>query len=237
MTTVISLSNINLTGINDKYIIKNINFDINKGDCIVFSGHNGAGKTTLFKIITGLVKPTSGNVKFFDNTTNSNIKKQIGYIPQINNFKKNLPVSVRQAIEIGLSAKKGIFTKISKQDSTFIDNIAKKLEIYHLLNSPVGKLSGGEMQKVSIARVLVQEANIILLDEPLSHLDTKSQKNIIKIIEDIHFKKTATILIILHNSEQIPKCCNKIITMENGEIVSCNDRLQGYIEATKKQIT
>ena len=225
MSALISLSNINLIETNNKYILKNINLDIHNGDCIVFYGHNGAGKTTLFKIINDLVKPTSGNIKIFNNIINNNLKKKIGYIPQTNKFEKNLPISVRQAIEIGLFAKKGIFTKVSEQDNNFIDNIAKKLEIYHLLNIPIGKLSGGEMQKVSIARVLVQEATIILLDEPLSHLDTKSQKNIIKIIEDIHLNKKATILIILHNFEQIPKCCNKIITMENGEIISCNNVL------------
>ena len=74
------------------------------------------------------------------------------------------------------------------------------------------------MQKVSIARVLAQEADIILLDEPLSHLDTKSQKSIIKLIEDIHSVKKVTVLIILHSFEQKPECCNRIITMENGEI-------------------
>lgn len=218
MTAVISLSKINLIESNNKYILKNINLDINKSDCIVFSGHNGAGKTTLFKIINGLIKPTSGNIKICDNTINDKTKKRVGYVPQINKFEKNIPVSVRQAIQIGLFAKKGIFAKLSKQDNSFIEDIAKKLEIYHLLDTPVGKLSGGEMQKVSIARVLAQEADIILLDEPLSHLDTKSQKSIIKLIEDIHSIKKVTVLIILHSFEQKPECCNRIITMENGEI-------------------
>ena len=218
MAAVISLSQINLIETNNKYILKNINLDIQKSDCIVFSGHNGAGKTTLFKIINGLVKPTSGNIKIFEKSINSKIKKQIGYIPQINKFEKNIPINVKQAIQIGLFAKKSIFTKISQQDNSFIDNVAKKLEIYHLLNIPIGKLSGGEMQKVSIARVLAQEADIILFDEPLSHLEKKKKKSIIKLIEDIHSVKKTTILIILHNFEQIPKCCNRIITMENGEI-------------------
>jgi len=222
MTNVISLSQINLIGTNNKYILKNINLDIKRNDCIVFTGHNGAGKTTLLKVMNGLIKPTSGNIKIFNNEINNKIKKQIGYIPQINNFKKNIPISVKQAIQIGLFAKNSIFSKITKQDNNFINNIAKKLEIYHLLNMPIGKLSGGEMQKVSIARVLIQEADIILLDEPLSHLDTKSQKSIINLIEEIHFTKKATILIVLHNFEQIPECCNKIITMENGEIVKLN---------------
>ena len=222
MTNVISLSQINLIGTNNKYILKNINLDIKRNDCIVFTGHNGAGKTTLLKVMNGLIKPTSGSIKIFNNEINNKIKKQIGYIPQINNFKKNIPISVKQAIQIGLFAKNSIFSKITKQDNNFINNIAKKLEIYHLLNTPIGKLSGGEMQKVSIARVLVQEADIILLDEPLSHLDTKSQKSIINLIEEVYSTKKTTVLIVLHNFEQIPECCNKIITMENGEIVKLN---------------
>ena len=218
MMPVISLSKINLIGTNDKYILKNINLNIDKGDCTVFSGHNGAGKTTLFKIINGLIKPTNGIIKIFNENINNKIKKQIGYIPQINKFENFLPVNVKQAIEIGITAKNGMFKALSPQDKNNINNIAKELEIFHLLNLPIGKLSGGEMQKVSIARVLAQDATIILLDEPLSHLDVKTQKNILKIIEKINYNKKITILIILHNLEQIPKCCNKIIVMENGEI-------------------
>ena len=220
MIPAISLSNINLITSNNKHILKNINIDINKGDCVSISGHNGAGKTTLFKLINGLIKPTSGTIKIFDNQLNSEIKKQIGYIPQINKFEENIPITVKQVIEIGITARKGIFKSLSKQDKAFVTDIAKKLDIYDLLDSPVGKISGGEMQKVSIARVLAQQADIILLDEPLSNLDMKSQKNIIEIIEKIHSDKEHTILIILHNLEQKPKCCNKEIVLEKGEVCS-----------------
>ncbi|MCR4663372.1 MAG: metal ABC transporter ATP-binding protein, partial [Endomicrobiaceae bacterium] len=215
-----SLSNINLITSNNKYILKNINIDINKGDCVSISGHNGAGKTTLFKLVNGLIKPTSGTVKIFNNQLNNEIKKQIGYIPQINKFEENIPITVKQVIEIGITARKGIFKSLSNQDKVFVTDIAKKLDIYDLLDVPIGKISGGEMQKVSIARVLAQQADIILLDEPLSNLDIKSQKNIIEIIEKIHSDKEHTILIILHNLEQKPKCCNKEIVLEKGEVCS-----------------
>lgn len=217
--SAISLSNVNLI-YSDKYILKNINLNINKGDCVSISGHNGAGKTTLFKIINGLVKPTSGTIKIFNNNSDNEIKKRIGYIPQINKFEENVPITVKQVIEIGITARKGIFKKLSKQDNLLVENIAAKLDIHKLLNTPIGKLSGGEMQKVSIARVLAQQADIILLDEPLSNLDIKSQKNIIEIIEDIHSDKEHTLLIVLHNLEQKPKCCNREIVLEKGEIVN-----------------
>ena len=219
MTAEIILSNINLLGIDNRHILKNINLNINKGDFAVIKGHNGAGKTTLFKIINGLIKPTDGSVKIFNNKINNKTKKKIGYIPQTTKFENSLPISVKQVIEIGITAKKGFFKSLSKQDNELITTIAKRLDIQHLLNTPIGKLSGGETQKTSIARVLAQEADIILLDEPLSNLDIKSQKNILKVIEDINKENKTTILMILHNLELIPKCCNKIITMENGELV------------------
>ena len=219
MTAEIILSKINLLGTNNQYILKNINLNINKGDFVVIKGHNGAGKTSLFKIINGLIKPTTGTVTVFNENINSKTRKRTGYIPQTNKFENSLPVTVKQVIEIGITAKKGIFKSLSKQDKDFITNIAEKLDIQHLLNTPIGKLSGGETQKVSIARVLAQEADIILLDEPLSNLDIKSQQNILKIIEDINCEKKTTILMILHNLELVPECCNKVITMENGEIV------------------
>ena len=219
MTAEIILSKINLLGTNNQYILKNINLNINKGDFVIIKGHNGAGKTSLFKIINGLIKPTTGIVKLFNENINSKTKKRIGYIPQTNKFENSLPITVKQVIEIGITAKKGIFKSLSKKDKELIINIAKKLDIQQLLKTPIGKLSGGETQKTSIARVLAQEADIILLDEPLSNLDIKSQKNILKIIEDINIEKKTTILMILHNLELIPKCCNKVITMENGEII------------------
>ena len=218
MSSAVSLSNINLIYSN-KYILKNINIDIKKGDCVTILGHNGAGKTTLFKIINGLIKPTSGTIEIFSNKLTDEIKKQIGYIPQINKFESYVPINVKQVIEMGITARKGIFKKLSKQDNLLVEDIAKKLDIYKLLNVPIGKLSGGEMQKVSIARVLAQQAEILLLDEPLSNLDIKSQNNIIEIIENIHSEKKATILIVLHNFEQKPKCCNKEIVIEKGELL------------------
>ena len=217
-SSAISLSNINLVYSN-KYILKNINIDIKKGDCVSILGHNGAGKTTLFKIINGLIKPTTGTIEILGNKLTAETKKQIGYIPQINKFENYIPINVKQVIEIGITARKGIFKKLSEQDNLLIENIAKKLDIYKLLNVPIGKLSGGEMQKVSIARVLAQQADIFLLDEPLSNLDVQSQKNITEIIENIHSEKKATILIVLHNFEQKPKCCNKEIVLEKGELL------------------
>ncbi len=218
MTSAISVSNLYLKK-NNLDILKNINIDIEEYECIAITGHNGAGKTTLLKVINNLIPTKKGTVKIFNKMFSSKVKKHIGYIPQTNYFDTFLPISVKEAISVGIYAKNGIFKKFSKQDNNYIHEIAQKLKIEELLNKPIGQLSGGQTQKVSIARVIAQDAKIILLDEPLTNLDKSSQEDILNIIDFLHKEKKLTILIVTHNLQLIPECCNKIITMENGEIV------------------
>lgn len=219
MNTAVSLSKINLTTNSSRKILTDINLKIDCGDCVAVIGPNGTGKTTILKIINGLIKQTSGEIEIFNEKISNKIKNQIGYIPQNNYFDPFLPISVKEVISIGLSSKYGIFKNFSDKDRQIIEDTAKNVGIFKLLDTPVGKLSGGEAQKLSIARVLVQEAKLILMDEPLSNLDNKAQKDILDVTDEIYKQKKATILIVLHNLSQIPSCCNKILFMSNGEIV------------------
>ncbi len=223
MTSAISVSNLYLKK-NNLNILNNINIDIEEHECVAIAGHNGAGKTTLLKVINNLIPVKKGTVKIFNKPFNNKIKKDIGYIPQTNYFETFLPISVREAISVGIYAKNGIFKKLSEEDKENIIEISKKLKIENLLNKPIGQLSGGQTQKVSIARVIAQNAKILLMDEPLTNLDKSSQEDILNIIDFLHKEKNLTMIIVTHNLQQIPKSCNKIITMNNGEIINCNDR-------------
>lgn len=219
MTSVISLKNICVSRAS-KPVLKNINIEIEYGDSIAVLGPNGAGKTTLLKIINGLIKHNDrGTVQILGARLNKNIKKYIGYIPQNNNFDVSMPLSVRDVISIGLTAQFGIFKKFTPFDKKSVEEIAKGLNIYHLIDKPIGQLSGGETQKVSIARVLAQNPKLILMDEPLSNLDNKTQSDILKLIDFIHTELNMTFIIVAHNLNQIPQCCNKIILLHNGEII------------------
>lgn len=224
MTSAISVCNLNFK-IGNHNILKNINIDIKNGECVVITGHNGAGKTTLLKAINNLIKTKPGNIKIFGKDINNTVKKDIGYIPQTNFVDKFMPLSVQDVIKIGLSAKNGIFKRTSKEDKEKIFKTAKKLQIENLLNKPIGQLSGGQIQKVSIARVLVQDAKIILMDEPLNNLDNYSQKEILNITDSMHKEKT--MLIVTHNLKLIPKSCNKTVVMENGEIINIEEGPNG----------
>jgi ABC-type Mn2+/Zn2+ transport system ATPase subunit len=218
MTPIVSIKN--LTVIKNRFTVLNdINIDIEYGDCIAVIGPNGAGKTTFLKTINGLIDNCFGTVKVLGMPLDNKIKSKIGYIPQNNNFDSLMPVSVREVISIGLTAQFGIFRKFTNFDRKTVEDISKGLNIFNLIDKPIGQLSGGEIQKVSIARVLVQNPQLILMDEPLSNLDKKTQADILDLIDFIYHEQNITMLIVVHNLSQIPKCCNKAILISKGKII------------------
>ncbi|MDD5020894.1 MAG: metal ABC transporter ATP-binding protein [Endomicrobiaceae bacterium] len=218
MTSIISIKNLNVTS-NKHVMLKDINIEIEYGDCIAILGPNGAGKTTFLKTVNGLIRQKSGTVKVLGMPLDNDIKSKIGYIPQNNYFDSLLPISVRDVISIGISAQFGIFKKFTNFDNKTIEDIAKGLNIFNLIDKPIGQLSGGESQKVSIARVLAQNPKLILMDEPLSNLDNKAQTDILNLIDFIYQEQTITLLIVVHNLTQIPKSCNKVVLIADGQII------------------
>ncbi len=231
MTNIVSVKN--LTAIkNKRAVLKEINVEIEQGDCVAVIGPNGAGKTTFIKTINGLTPYSQGTVNIFGTTLNQEIKRKIGYIPQNNNFDALMPISVREVISIGLTAQFGIFKKFTDFDKKTVEDISKGLNIFNLIDKPVGQLSGGESQKVSIARVLAQNPKLILMDEPLSNLDKKTQTDILNLIDFIYHEQNITMLIVVHNLSQMPKCCNKVILMADGKIIDYGKK--EYVFANKE---
>ncbi len=231
MTNIVSVKN--LTAIkNKRAVLKEINVEIEHGDCVAVIGPNGAGKTTFIKTINGLTVYSQGTVNIFGNALNQEIKRKIGYIPQNNNFDALMPISVREVISIGLTAQFGIFKKFTDFDKKTVEDISKGLNIFNLIDKPVGQLSGGESQKVSIARVLAQNPKLILMDEPLSNLDKKTQTDILNLIDFIYHEQNITMLIVVHNLSQMPKCCNKVILMADGKIIDYGKK--EYVFANKE---
>jgi len=231
MTNIVSVKN--LTAIkNKRAVLKEINVEIEQGDCVAVIGPNGAGKTTFIKTINGLTPYSQGTVNIFGTALNQEIKRKIGYIPQNNNFDALMPISVREVISIGLTAQFGIFKKFTDFDKKTVEDISKGLNIFNLIDKPVGQLSGGESQKVSIARVLAQNPKLILMDEPLSNLDKKTQTDILNLIDFIYHEQNITMLIVVHNLSQMPKCCNKVILMADGKIIDYGKK--EYVFANKE---
>ncbi len=201
-----------------KEILKNINITLEEGSFTVLIGANGAGKSTLLKSLCGLEK-YKGCIKIFDKDLKKTDRKIIGYVPQSNVSEKSCPISVFEAVSIGRFANNGIFSKFTAEDKTIVKKAIQTAGIKHLKRMPVGKISGGEAQKVSLARVLAQQPKLVLLDEPQLNLDPASQKSFSNLVERLYRGFKFTCLMVTHDIDLIPACCRKILMMKDGQIV------------------
>lgn len=187
--------------ISPNLILDNVSFDLEEGEYVGLIGPNGGGKTTLIKIILGLLKPTSGKVKI------AFPKDKIGYVPQ--RASQNLhafPATVYEIIKSGLIKKTPNTTKL-------IDQAIQTTEIDHLKNKMISHLSGGELQKVLIARALVSQPKVLVLDEPIVGVDSPSQQKFYQFLKKLNQDHKITILFISHDLEVITSQASKVLCL------------------------
>ncbi|MDO5852045.1 MAG: ABC transporter ATP-binding protein [Methanobacteriaceae archaeon] len=214
---VLSVKNLSFAYDSSK-IIKEINFNIESGDFVSILGVNGSGKTTLIKCINKILNYSDGTVLVEDTDINKmqtrDIAKKIGYVPQ--SLEKGY-MTVYDAVLLG--RKPYIEWTLSQKDTEITENILKLLNLEKLSLRYLDELSGGELQKVVIARALVQEPKLLLLDEPTSGLDLKNQLDVMKIINKISKDKNISSLMIVHDLNLAIRYCDKFIMIKNGEII------------------
>lgn len=201
-------------GYNSGKILDNVNLHVRKKEFVSIIGHNGSGKTTLIKLIIGLLRPELGNVCVngldIHSFKGKKIRTSIGYINQ-GSIHTKLPITVLEVLNIGCINKTGELKNI-------IDDILNLLGISELKNRLYKTLSGGQKQKVNIARCLAQEPKIMLLDEPNSFLDYTSQTEIMEILKKLNREKEITIVMVSHNIRLVKEYSDKIYLLENLEL-------------------
>ena len=203
--------------------LKNINLYVNKGEFIAIIGPNGAGKTTLLETINGLLESKKGKVIVLGKELNGDgngIRKLVGYVPQDYSIDELTPFLVSDVVLMGRFGKIGLLKPITKNDKEIAKNMIDYLGISDLSHRPIGKLSGGQAQKVMIARALAKEPEILLMDEPFSNLDFEARKDVSEKLSHFHKSKQMTFVIVIHDIASIPKVCNRIIVMDAGKIIA-----------------
>lgn len=201
MNSLIELKNINV-GYGNTNVLKDVNLNIQKNKFITLIGPNGGGKTTLIKTILGFLTPDSGTIR----------KKQelsIGYVPQKESFEKSFPIKVKNVILSGILSDNLFFHKYSKKNKNKLKDILNSLKINDLKNKQINELSGGEMQKVFLARSLIKEPNLLLLDEPFANIDNESKNKYLKLLKDL--SENMTIMLISHDIGVISSYTDDII--------------------------
>ncbi|MGM0378618.1 MAG: metal ABC transporter ATP-binding protein [Bacillota bacterium] len=201
MNSLIELKNISV-GYNNTNVLKNVNLNIKDNKFITLIGPNGGGKTTLMKTILGFLTPNSGTIRKKENLN-------IGYVPQKDSFEKSFPIKVKNVVLSGILSDKLFFHKYSKKNKNKLRDILNLLEINDLKNKQINELSGGEMQKVFLARALIQEPNLLLLDEPFANIDSESKNKYLKLLKDL--SENMSILLISHDISVISSYTDDVI--------------------------
>jgi len=174
-----------------------INLTVHEKDFMAVIGPNGGGKSTLLKAILGLVKPSEGTIKVMGQSPDK-LSKPIGYVPQSSKFDKQFPINVSDAILMG-RLPKGLkpFHRYSSRDKDIAKSLMEKLEIYDLKDRQIGQLSGGQLQRVLIARALAAEPDILLLDEPTASVDAASKAQIFDVLKQLN--ESITVIVVTHD--------------------------------------
>ena len=203
---------IEVNNLNFENILKNISLEIYEGDFVAITGPNGGGKSTFVKLLLGILEPTNGNIKLFENS-----KYQIGYVPQqASNIDIAFPATVDEIIKTAFASKNSLFKTITKEEKLNITSLMDLFEISNLKSKLITELSGGQKQRVMIVRALANNPKLLILDEPDIGLDKKSQKQFINSLKKINEKNRTTILFITHHLEEINEFITKKFNINQG---------------------
>lgn len=203
-------------------VIHEINLAIKSGEFVAVIGPNGAGKTTLLETINGLLPYADGQGFVFGQDiidSKISIRKDIGYVIQNFELDPRAPFLCKDIVISGRAGKIGALKFTTKNDWEEVWQSMSLVGMIDFANRPIGKLSGGEFQKILLARALAQEPRLLLLDEPFSNLDLSSRRQIEILLNRIHTTKKITILMISHDLSFIPSKCTRIIVMDKGRII------------------
>ncbi|HKO40556.1 MAG TPA: ABC transporter ATP-binding protein [Nitrososphaeraceae archaeon] len=196
-------------------VIDGVTLDVSKGSFIGMLGPSGSGKSTLLKLIVGIYKPWDGEI-IFSKLDNDRKFSQIGYSPQVEGIDWDFPVTVRELVSMGIWNRSGFFPWLNKPSRIEIDLILEKLGIDGYADRQIKKLSGGEQKRVFLARALIHNPEILILDEPTAGLDNVTKDNFLQILRVLN-ARGITIILTTHDINGVARklpwivCLNKSI--------------------------
>lgn len=220
---IIRLQNIETIYEGERFpVISGVTLSVKTGEFIAVIGPNGAGKTTLLETINGLLPYVSGEGYVFGKEIakhTTNIRKDIGYVIQNFELDPRAPFLCKDIVMSGRVGKMGLFRFPSKHDWEVVWISLGLVGMIDFARRPIGKLSGGEFQKILLARALAQEPKLLLLDEPFSNLDIAARRQMEILLNRIHENKQMTILMVSHDLGTVPSSCKRIVVLDKGSLL------------------
>jgi zinc transport system ATP-binding protein len=219
------------TGYEESTVLRDVNLSIFDRDFIGVIGPNGGGKTTLLKVILGLIKPFKGEVIYGEGLVKQDQRTSIGYLPQFNETDKKFPITVREVVLSGLLPANNIFYRYSKSDLGRVNDILQTMGMGNKSDSHIGELSGGQLQRVFLARAIVSEPSLLILDEPATYVDSRFETELYELLPELN--KKMAILLISHDVGIISgyiksiACVNGNLHYHNSNVIS-SEQLKVY---------
>lgn len=207
----LKVDDITVTYNNGHTAIYDASFNLNGGTICALVGINGSGKSTLFKSIMGMVHPTRGRVTFNDFSVKQALKQNIiAYVPQTEEVDWDFPVLVSDVVMMGRYGHMSFLRIPSKEDKKQVDIALERVNMLDFKHRQIGELSGGQKKRVFLARALAQQGKVLLLDEPFTGVDVKTENAIIDLLKDLR-EEGHLILVSTHNLGSVPEFCDQVV--------------------------
>ena len=227
MSTIIEVNNL-VKRFKNSLAVNNLNFKINKGSIVGLLGPNGCGKTTTIGMMLGLIKPTSGTV-FINGQNIENENNRTKILEKVNFISPYVELPKKLTVEENLKVYGKMYGVNNLKEK--ISNLMEQLNLLEFKKRKTGELSSGQKNRVSLAKALINDPEILLLDEPTASLDPDVGDYIRTYIEDFASKKGTTILLASHNMNEVERLCSEVMMMKNGTIIdkgTCYDLIHKH---------
>ena len=235
LTASITVNNLGVRYTNGHTALYDVNFTLTGGTTCALVGVNGSGKSTLFKAIMGLVKPQIGQILLCNLPINTALKQNlVSYVPQTEEVDWQFPVSVLDVVMMGRYGYMNFLRIPKKDDHQKVVQAMARVDISHLANRQISELSGGQKKRVFLARALAQQSRIILLDEPFTGVDVKTEKAIMMLLDELR-NEGHLILISTHNLGTIPEFCDQVV-MINRTVLASGTTKDTFTQANLEKV-
>lgn len=210
-----------------KTILSLESWSLPPGQVFAVLGPNGAGKSTLLKTCLGFVRPSAGRVRVLGQvpaelqaTALARLRRRVGYVPQILAARSEMPLTVREVVAVGRTGLAGLLRPLRRGDWRWTDEWIERLGLESVANRAYGDISGGEQRKTLIARAMVQEPELLLLDEPTANLDLGWREQIVTLIDELYRQTGTTVVLVCHELEVLPPACRQLLLLKNGRVLA-----------------
>lgn len=221
MESIISIKNVSFSYSGGVNVLENLSFDIYKKDFIAIIGANGSGKSTLLKLILKELNPSDGEI-FISSTNIKNFKEwdTIGYVPQINAGNiPGFPITALEIVTLNLYNKMGFFKFSRKSHIELAKRALSQVNMLDFANIPINKMSGGQQQRIMIAKSLINNPKILIFDEPTTGIDKESKDQLFKILTHLNRIHGITILLVTHELEIMKDNLTKVVEIRDKKVV------------------